>query len=161
MKGRKQGFKITIKNLDSKLEELRERLQNEKENVRGFSDGGASISDDDKKDLAAQIAGLEELKSMANEKQNLAELEDQNKKDQLQQQKNREKDQEIEISFTQENEKKFKEIVDFCEKNGVDYSVTKLKEGGAEVKIDQKPSTSPVNAQASLVSAKKNELSAY
>jgi hypothetical protein len=157
--GRTKGFKITISSLDSKLEELKKNLQNEKENLRGFSQGGSSIASDDQKDLAAQIAMIKELESVAKAKENFNQLEDQNKKEQLEQEKKQQKNQEIfEIISEEEANKKAKIIVEFCRENGLECSISQTKSGDLEVKINQKsPSTSPANPEGSLFGAKKEQ----
>jgi len=64
--GRKAGVKLTSKFLESFLEKLHlrhaEDKTNDKEKVRGFSDGGSSSKlFDEKKDLQAQIKMIKEL----------------------------------------------------------------------------------------------------
>ncbi len=61
-----EGLLVTIGSLDGKLRELAKRRQNKKEEMRGITEGGASIASPDAdtdKDLNAQIAAISEQRS--------------------------------------------------------------------------------------------------
>jgi hypothetical protein len=64
---RRNGVRVTLKSLDAKLNAL--NRQNEKEEVRGFTDGGVAIDDEEAKDLAAQVAMIEQQKKEIRERE--------------------------------------------------------------------------------------------
>lgn len=64
---RRNGVRVTLKSLEAKLDAL--NRQNEKEEVRGFTDGGAAVDDEEAKDLAEQVAMIEQQKKEIQERE--------------------------------------------------------------------------------------------
>ena len=110
--GRKAGVKLTSKFLDSFLEKLHLRhaehqdKTNDKEKVRGFSDGGSSSQSlNEKEDLKVQIKMIKELAEAVKTKEALTQAEEKETKDRaVQKKKEEQKNQEeaAEESLTKE-----------------------------------------------------------
>lgn len=65
---RRNGVRVTIKSLDTKLDAL--NRQNEKEEMKGFAEGGTAIDDSEEaEDLAEQIAMIERQKTEIQERE--------------------------------------------------------------------------------------------
>lgn len=104
--GRKDGVKLTSQFLHSFLEKLHQRHAerhdkvNDKEKVRGFSEGGiSSQSLNEKGDLEVQIKMIKELANAVKAKEALIEAEEQEAKNRAsQKEKDQQRDQEEEVS---------------------------------------------------------------
>ncbi len=104
--GRKAGVKLTSKFLDSFLTTLHLRhaehqdKTNDKEKVRGFSDGGSSAPIlNEKEDLQVQIKMIKELAEAVKTKEALTQAAEQEEKNRaLQKEKDKQREQEEEVA---------------------------------------------------------------
>lgn len=135
-----KGLEITIASLKAKMAELEKNRKNDKEDVRGFSDGGSSIKSEDRSDekyITSEIATTEERLLILGAQKDLNEIFEKAAKERILE--NDEDDGKGGGSFKYQSReqaaRRAQEIIEKYKTLGFSCEVSESKNGDIEIKV--------------------------